>query len=44
LLAQHKWPAHWFVVDAIPAITLGKLQKFRLSEMVKSGELEPARI
>jgi fatty-acyl-CoA synthase len=44
LLAQHKWPAHWFVVDAIPATTSGKLQKFRLVEMVKSGELEHARI
>ncbi|MCB1746379.1 MAG: AMP-binding protein [Gammaproteobacteria bacterium] len=43
-LARHKVPRQWFVVDAIPTTTSGKLQKFRLAEMYRAGELEPARL
>ena len=43
-LARHKVPAQWFALAAIPATTSGKLQKFRLVEMYRDGQLEGARI
>ncbi len=43
-LARHKVPAQWFALSVIPATASGKLQKFRLLEMYRSGELEGARI
>ena len=43
-LARHKVPAQWFALVAIPATTSGKLQKFRLLEMYRDGQLEGARI
>ncbi len=43
-LARHKVPQDWFAVDAIPATASGKLQKFRLVEMARAGELEPFRL
>lgn len=38
-LARHKLPAHWYALTAIPATASGKLQKFRLVEMWRAGEL-----
>ena len=38
-LARHKVPSQWFALAAIPATTSGKLQKFRLVEMLRDGEL-----
>ncbi len=43
-IAHHKVPQHWFVLDEIPATASGKLQKFRLVELYRSGGLEGARI
>ncbi len=43
-LARHKVPNQWFALAAIPATATGKLQKFRLVEMYRAGELETARI
>ena len=43
-VARHKVPAQWFALDAIPATTSGKLQKFRLLEMYRAGELAGALI
>ncbi len=43
-LARHKVPQHWFALDAIPATASGKLQKFRLVDMARAGELEAHRI
>ncbi len=43
-LARHKIPAQWFALAGIPATASGKLQKFRLLEMYRNGELEGARI
>ena len=43
-LARHKVPQDWFAVEAIPATASGKLQKFRLVEMARAGELEAYRI
>ena len=43
-LARHKLPSLWYAVNAIPATASGKLQKFRLVEMYRAGELEAARI
>jgi fatty-acyl-CoA synthase len=43
-IARHKVPQTWFALDAIPTTASGKLQKFRLVEMVLAGELEDARL
>ena len=43
-LARHKVPSQWYALAAIPATASGKLQKFRLIEMYRAGELEAARI
>jgi fatty-acyl-CoA synthase len=43
-LARHKVPSDWFVLDAIPTTTSGKLQKFRLVEMYRAGELAGAQL
>ena len=43
-LARHKVPSQWYALAAIPATASGKLQKFRLVEMYRAGELEAARI
>ncbi|MGE3848563.1 MAG: AMP-binding protein [Gammaproteobacteria bacterium] len=43
-IARLKVPSQWFALDAIPATASGKLQKFRLVEMFRAGELEAARI
>jgi len=43
-LARFKAPSQWFALGAIPATASGKLQKFRLQELYRTGELETARI
>lgn len=43
-LARHKVPSQWYALPAIPATASGKLQKFRLVDMFRSGELEAAKI
>ena len=39
LLAPHKTPKHWFVVDAFPLTGSGKIQKFKLREAWTKGEM-----
>ncbi len=36
-LAPHKTPKHWFVVDAFPLTGSGKIQKFKLREVLDQG-------
>ncbi len=43
-LARHKIPVHWFALEEIPTTVSGKLQKFRLVEQVRAGELDACRI
>ena len=43
-LARHKVPKHWFALAEIPTTASGKLQKFKLVEQHRAGELEHARI
>lgn len=43
-LARHKVPSQWYALPVIPATASGKLQKFRLVEMFRSGELDAAKI
>lgn len=43
-IARHKVPQHWFALDAIPTTASGKLQKFKLVEMYRAGELDAARL
>ena len=43
-LARHKIPGTWYAITEIPATASGKLQKFKLVEMVGRGELEYARV
>ena len=43
-LARHKVPSQWYALSAIPATASGKLQKFKLVEMFRSGELAAAKI
>lgn len=38
-LAPHKTPRHWFVVEAFPMTSSGKIQKFKLREQCVNGEL-----
>ena len=42
-LARHKVPKHWFAMAKIPTTASGKLQKFKLVEMYRDGELEMRR-
>lgn len=39
-LAAYKTPKFWCFVDALPATETGKLQKFRILEAIKSGEIQ----
>jgi fatty-acyl-CoA synthase/long-chain acyl-CoA synthetase len=39
LLAPHKAPADWFVVDALPLTASGKVQKFALREQASAETL-----
>jgi fatty-acyl-CoA synthase len=43
-LARHKIPKHWFALAEIPTTASGKLQKFKLVERHRTGELDDARI
>jgi len=43
-LARHKVPSVWYALDEIPTTASGKLQKFKLAEMIKAGELDHAII
>lgn len=43
-LARHKVPSQWYALPVIPATASGKLQKFRLVEMFRRGELAAATI
>ena len=43
-LARHKVPSLWYALPAIPATASGKLQKFKLVEMFRNGELLAAKI
>ncbi|MBI2801765.1 MAG: AMP-binding protein [Gammaproteobacteria bacterium] len=43
-LARHKVPSQWYALPAIPTTASGKLQKFRLVEMYRAGQLDGARI
>jgi fatty-acyl-CoA synthase len=38
-LARHKAPVRWYFADALPLTPSGKVQKFRLREMVERGEI-----
>ena len=38
-LAPHKTPKHWFVVEAFPLTGSGKIQKFKLREAGRKGEM-----
>ncbi|MCK9249511.1 MAG: AMP-binding protein [Solirubrobacteraceae bacterium] len=40
-LARHKRPVHWYAADGFPLTASGKVQKFRLVEMVAAGDLRP---
>jgi len=39
-LAAYKCPERWYVVDAYPATTSGKIQKFALREQIATGVLQ----
>jgi len=41
-LSPHKTPKHWFVLDAFPLTGSGKIQKFKLREQWRAGELREA--
>jgi fatty-acyl-CoA synthase len=43
-LARHKVPSVWYTLKEIPTTASGKLQKFKLVDMIKSGELDDALI
>lgn len=38
-LAPHKTPKAWFVAADLPLNAMGKLQKFRLTDQIRAGEL-----
>jgi fatty-acyl-CoA synthase len=40
-LAPHKTPAHWYRVDDFPLTGSGKVQKFRLVDLWRSGDTTP---
>lgn len=39
-LAPHKTPKSWYVAESFPVNAMGKLQKFRLRDMIADGRLE----
>ena len=41
VLAPHKTPKHWFVVNAFPLTGSGKIQKFKPRESWTKGEMTP---
>lgn len=41
-LAGYKTPRLWYFVDAFPWTETGKLQKFRLVELIRTGAIPPA--
>ena len=43
-LARHKVPSQWYVLPELPATASGKLQKFRLVELYRAGQLTSARL
>jgi fatty-acyl-CoA synthase len=43
-LARYKVPRYWYAVTALPMTASGKLQKFRLAQTVRDGELECFRL
>ena len=43
-IARHKIPKHWYALDEIPTTASGKLQKFKLVELAKSGALDGNRV
>lgn len=43
-LAKHKVPTQWYAMPEIPSTASGKLQKFRLVEMLAENELDDRRI
>ena len=43
-LARHKVPTQWYALPELPATTSGKLQKFRLLESYRAGQLTHARL
>ncbi len=43
-LAAFKTPKLWYFVDELPYTLTGKLQKFKLRDLVTQGELKPERI
>ncbi len=40
-LAPHKTPKLWIKVDTFPLTASGKIQKFKLADMFKEGDLKP---
>lgn len=40
-LARFKMPAHWYVVDQFPVTPTGKVQRFKLRELVGTPQLPP---
>ena len=34
-------PTHWYLVDALPATAIGKIQKYVLRDRIDGGELSP---
>lgn len=39
-LAPHKTPRRWYLTSALPANSMGKIQKFLLKDQVSSGSLD----
>jgi fatty-acyl-CoA synthase len=44
VLAGYKTPRFWYVVDALPITETGKLQKFKLVDAIRNGELKPSAV
>jgi fatty-acyl-CoA synthase/long-chain acyl-CoA synthetase len=40
-LAPFKIPQHWFLAEEFPFTPSGKVQKFKLAEIMAQGRLEP---
>lgn len=40
-MAPHKAPSLWYFLDEMPLTPSGKIQKFRLLQMIDTGRLEP---
>ena len=38
-LARHKVPVRWYLIDAFPLTPSGKIQKFKLLELIASGAI-----